>query len=91
VKSRPPNNVKVPIAGFPGGERIKDFAARYVLLRYFDFDVRPGRVYRYRAKTISLNPAFGDKNVPREAAEGEERKSPWSEPSPAVTVENAAK
>jgi hypothetical protein len=60
--------------------------ARYLLLRYFDFEAMHGRSYRYRVKILNRNPAFEETDVPPKMAEGEFRESPWSEPSSAVTV-----
>jgi hypothetical protein len=64
---------------------------RLSLFRYFDFDVKPNRAYRYRVKLVSRNPGFGDKTLPREIANGEFRESPWSDPSPPVVVRTDAK
>lgn len=61
-----------------------------LLFRYFDFDVEPGEIYRYRVALVLQNPNFG---APLAATggvasvrEGEERVTPWSEPTPAVRV-----
>jgi hypothetical protein len=61
-----------------------------ILFRYIDFDVRPGRAYRYRVKLNLANPNYG---VPVENAqqisvvEGETRESPWSNVTDVALVE----
>lgn len=62
-----------------------------LLFRYFDFDVEPGETYRYRIRLELQNPNY---NVPLAATggvasvrEGETRLTPWSEPTPPITVE----
>jgi hypothetical protein len=89
--NQPPANAKNKAAKpeLPANGKIS--TARNVLFRFFDVEIQPGCTYRYRVKITSLNPAFSDENVPREVAEGETRDSPWSAPSPAVTVEKSAK
>jgi hypothetical protein len=58
------------------------------LFRYFDFDVEPGECYRYRVQLEVVNPNFGETFVDApDVAEGETRKTPWSEPSTAAAVE----
>lgn len=62
---------------------------RYRLFRFFDFDVEPGVVYRYRVKLVALNPNY---EVPArflatpEMAEDLFREGAWSSPSSAVAV-----
>lgn len=65
--------------------------ARFALFRFFDFDSKPDRAYRYRVKLVSENPGFGEETLPREIANGEFRESPWSDPSPPVVVAAEAK
>lgn len=69
---------------------LKD-SARYVLFRYFDFDVKTGHSYRYRVRIVAANPVFMEKMFPPELAKGETRESPWSELSPVVTVGKSPK
>jgi len=64
----------------------------FLLFRFFDFDVEPGKSYRYRVKLMLANPLEGvaPRYLARDAAdlgskrwiEGEQ----WSEPSAAATV-----
>lgn len=61
----------------------------YLLFRYFDYDVEPGKAYRYRAKLMLANPNY---RLPPELVEQEKTaelpylESQWSEPSPIVGV-----
>jgi hypothetical protein len=61
----------------------------YLLFRYFDFDVRPGVAYRYRARLTLTNPNFGTPpqliNRP-EVAQGKTRLTPWSKPTPPTVI-----
>lgn len=66
-------------------------AGELLLFRYLDFNVDPGKTYRYRVRLELKNPNYGR---PLAAAgglphvvEGETRPTPWSEPTPPVTVE----
>ena len=66
-----------------------------LLYRYLDFDVEPGRTYRYRVQLELRNPNFGK---PLAAAgglphvvQGETRLTPWSEPTEPVLVEDTVK
>lgn len=64
-----------------------------VLFRYFDFDVLPGRTYKYRVKLVLRNPLF---NVPLEklalesqgSNKDEFRETPLSNETAPVTVKN---
>lgn len=54
---------------------------RFLLFRYFDFDVEFGMAYRYRVKLKLRNPNFerpADELGDIEIAKGEERETPWS-------------
>ena len=55
-----------------------------LLARFFDVAVEPGQMYRYRMRIAVANPNFGygvaDVEDPA-SLEGEERLTPWSEPS----------
>lgn len=62
-----------------------------LLFRYLDFNVDPGKTYRYRVRLELKNPNYGR---PLAAAgglphvvEGETRFTPWSQPTPPTTVE----
>lgn len=64
------------------------------LFRFFDFTVVPGKVYRYRVQLALYNPNFGIdprylktvKQGEASVGDGEERQTPWSQPSNAVTL-----
>jgi len=64
-------------------------SGRLLLFRYFDFDVEPGVVYRYRVQLEFENPNFAKPIELLESpdvAEGRTKKSEWSEPTTAVQV-----
>jgi hypothetical protein len=57
--------------------------SQYLLFRYLDFDVEPGKAYRYRVRLTLRNPNFdlspeelGSADV--EITKGEDRETPWS-------------
>jgi len=61
----------------------------YLLFRYFDFDVAPGKQYRYRVRLLLANPNYGlpppyleDEN----AAKVRYLETEWSEPTAVVRV-----
>ncbi len=63
--------------------------SKYLLFRYFDFQVTPGNAYRYRVRLTLLNPNFKravEELVDESIAAGEVRVTPWSEPTPHVFV-----
>lgn len=63
--------------------------SKYLLFRYFDFQVTPGNAYRYRVRLTLLNPNFKrpvEELVDESIAAGEVRVTPWSEPTPPVIV-----
>ena len=73
-------------------ERIKeqvDAVGNLVLFRYIDFDIEPGKAYRYRVRLVLRNPNFGvpvdQVNTPS-VVEGQIRETPESEPSNVATV-----
>lgn len=70
---------------YMGGEMQKDLRlAKYLLFRYFDFNVNPGNAYRYRVRLVLLNPNFKrpvEELVDESVAAGENRITPWSEPT----------
>ncbi len=65
-------------------------AGRLLLFRYFDFDLTPGETYKYRVRLVVRNPNFQrpiEEVVLPAVAEGEVRKTPWSNETAAVTAE----
>ena len=63
--------------------------SKYLLFRYFDFQVTPGNAYRYRVRMTLLNPNFKrpvEELVDESIAAGEVRVTPWSEPTLHVFV-----
>ena len=65
--------------------------SKYLLLRYFDFQVNPGNAYRYRMRVTLRNPNFKrpvEELVQEETALVEVRVTPWSEPTPPVYIPN---
>lgn len=63
--------------------------SKYLLFRYFDFQITPGNAYRYRVKLKLLNPNFKrpvEELVDESIAAGELRETPWSEPTPPAVV-----
>ncbi|MFO1023177.1 MAG: hypothetical protein U0903_21175 [Planctomycetales bacterium] len=78
----------------PGGARAPGqlnvyLGPKVLLFRYFDFDVEPGRTYRYRVRLVVANPSYG-KNVSEVTepfvAEGETRETPWSAETEPVKI-----
>ncbi|MCA9067684.1 MAG: hypothetical protein KDA84_02090, partial [Planctomycetaceae bacterium] len=65
----------------------------YLLFRYMDFDVEPGKAYRYRVKLKLTNPNYGelaDNLAAENVGKGKFRFTPWSEPSdPAVVGDDS--
>ena len=64
-------------------------SSKYLLFRYFDFQVTPGNAYRSRMRMTLLNPTFKrpvEHLVDESIAAGEVRITPWSEPTPHVFV-----
>ncbi len=66
-----------------------------LLFRYFDFNVEPGKTYRYRVRLVLTNPNFGRHiaeagGVPH-VIEGETRTTPWSPITEPVTIEEDIK
>jgi len=62
---------------------------QYMLFRFFDFSVAPGKHYRYRVKLVLLNPNLGllPHFVEKEGMEKTKfLDTEWSEPSPIVSV-----
>lgn len=69
-------------------------AGRLMLFRYFDFDVEPGRVYRYQVRIKYKNPNFGkpiELLASPELADAQSLFSDWSEPTPPVAIRPNAK
>ena len=90
--SRPPMSMgRGPMIGSSGtaGEEVEP--PDYVLFRFFDFTVQPGKHYRYRVRIVIRNPSYG---VPgsylAEDSMGKkkvlENKDAWSEPTEPVAV-----
>jgi hypothetical protein len=72
-------------------DRDKDIP-KYLLLRFFDFDVQPGRQYRYRVQLLLHNPNYG---VPQSLLEDERHgkeqyvrsdQPDWSDPTEPILV-----
>lgn len=60
-----------------------------LLFRYFDFDVEPGRTYRYRVRLLVSNPSFGKtlaEVTEPFVIEGETRETPWSPESEPIKI-----
>jgi len=65
--------------------------SKYLLIRYFDFQVNPGNAYRYRMRVQLRNPNYRrpvEDLVQEETALVETRMTPWSEPTPPVFIPN---
>ncbi len=59
----------------------------YVMVRFVDYTVEPGRTYQYRMKVVVENPNYKRPDVADESyAESETLEGPWSEPSQPVYV-----
>jgi hypothetical protein len=61
----------------------------YLLFRFFDFSVQPGKHYRYRVKLVLANPNYGmlPHFLERDGMEKVKTlEADWSEPSPPVAV-----
>ncbi|RLS51656.1 MAG: hypothetical protein DWH91_18370 [Planctomycetota bacterium] len=62
-----------------------------LLFRYIDFDVKPGKTYRYRVQLKLNNPNFGrnasEANGETSVVEAETFLTEWSQTTPAVTIE----
>jgi hypothetical protein len=70
-------------------------AGSLLLFRYLDFNVEPGRTYRYRVRLELRNPNFGENIASAggvaQVVDGETRLTPWSEVTEPVTVEDTVK
>ncbi len=62
-----------------------------LLFRYIDFDVKPGKTYRYRVRLELNNPNFGrnasEADGVTSVVEAETFQTEWSKTTPAVTIE----
>jgi hypothetical protein len=62
----------------------------YLLFRYLDIKVEPGKTYRYRVKLVVSNP-FKERRIEEvtdpSIIEGDKRETEWSEPTAPVTVQ----
>jgi hypothetical protein len=62
---------------------------KQLLFRFIDFNVGPGKIYRYQVKLVLKNPNVGLDQAHLEKPElalGEMRETAWSEPSPPIQV-----
>ena len=79
------NNMAQAMTGFSEQvSRADGKMSKYLLFRYFDFQVTPGNAYRYRVRMKLLNPNFKrpvEELVDESIAAGEIRETPWSEPT----------
>lgn len=62
-----------------------------LLFRYLDFNVDPGKTYRYRVRLVLNNPNFGhltsEANGEASVVAGETRETDWSDVTKPVTIE----
>jgi hypothetical protein len=69
--------------------KVEEREPEYLLFRFFDFTVEPGKHYRYRVKLVLSNPNYGMAPHYLEK-DGMEKpqflETEWSEPSPTVAV-----
>lgn len=75
-------------------EKSVSVSGQLLLLRYLDFEVDPGDIYRYRVRFQLWNPNYN--RPPAQLSDpavgvGETRMTPWSEPSAPVQVEDDAR
>jgi len=62
---------------------------KYLLFRFLDFNIEPGKQYRYQVKLVLANPNYNLDTAHLEKPElavGETRETAWSDPSPLVAV-----
>ncbi len=67
----------------------KDAEPQYALFRFFDYDVEPGKRYRYRARLVMKNPNYRVKArylVDPDLAKANVLRTAWSAPSEMVFV-----
>lgn len=82
------------MGGMPGGRMMVSrtgAAIKYLLFRYYDFDVEPGNAYRYRVKLRLRNPNHNraiEDLVDPEIRKQETRDTPFSKPSNVALIEN---
>ncbi len=70
-------------------EEVEVQEVAYMLFRFFDFSVQPGKHYRYRVKLVLANPNYGMLSHFLEKDGMEKVKTleaDWSEPSPSISV-----
>lgn len=88
----PPQAAAPPAAAAqvqPAAEGAVAPAAKHLLFRFIDFDVVPGKAYRYQVKLILNNPNFNLDQAHLEKPDlalRETRETPWSDPSPPIRV-----
>jgi hypothetical protein len=90
--TRPPGadsgqRIRNPMGGFrtppPGEGGASNFrnqqliVPEYILLRFLDVTVEPGKAYRYRLRVRMANPQYGNKNVASASPAAEELRSDW--------------
>jgi hypothetical protein len=83
-------------------EQLRDYikkraqaAGSLLLFRYLDFNVVPGRTYRYRVRLELRNPNYGQNIASAggvaQVVDGPTRPTPWSEVTEPITVEDTVK
>jgi hypothetical protein len=76
-------------AAEPDEENVEEKELDYLLFRFFDFTVEPGKHYRYRVKIVLANPNHGmlSHYLEKDGLEKPQYlEADWSEPSPEVAV-----
>ncbi len=93
-----PGGLRAAAAGAAGGNMtpaVQNAAAptgpkiEYKLLRFFDFSAQPGKTYRYRVRLVLNNPNYNigaQYLADAQFGKGATRATPWSDPSPEVTI-----
>lgn len=86
-------NFQIPSAELEGMLTSTSQTPEYILFRYMDFDVEPGKAYRYRVKLKLTNPNYGelaDNLAAENVGTGKFRFTPWSDPSvPAIVTDDS--
>jgi hypothetical protein len=89
--TKPPAARPAPTAQQPNNKQPVEEApkTKYLLFRFLDFNVEPGKYYRYQVKLVLANPNYqldaAHLEKPSLAA-GETRETTWSAPSQAIGV-----
>ncbi len=83
---------QMPAGMMQGGMAMDPNATEYLLFRFFDFTVEPGKRYIYRVKLALSNPNYDVKTVflekPEFAKHSVLMNANWSEPSPVINIPN---